>query len=697
MALRRDTSIQFLKGVGPKLGDLFMRKGLKTVQDLIEFYPRSYEDRRAVRQIATLRGGDMVSLKAQIHSVHAVRLGKSSRKMYDVVIQDPSGRIHCKFFRVPYKGYFERFAPHQEIRVVGKVTDYRGRLEFHHPDLRDIEPDEDLSDALIPIYTEIEGLSTAKIQKLIQSALRQLPKDEWGPETFPKWMIEKYGLMGRSLALQKLHDPPVDQAKDYLDQKSEAHRRIIFEEFFWLELYLAAKRTGFKKDQALPVRAEGLGVKRLLASLPFGLTGAQERAFREIVEDMSKDSPMHRLVQGDVGSGKTLVSFMAAMNTAEAGFQSCLMAPTEILAEQHSKNAEKFLAPLGLRIGLLTGTTKAAERREVLARLEQGEIDLLIGTHALIEADVIFHRLGLVVIDEQHRFGVAQRGQLKRKGENPHFLVMTATPIPRTLAMTVYGDLDVSVIDELPPGRTPIQTRVIYESKKSQALDFMIQQLQKGRQAYVVYPLVEESEKIDLKDAVSQFEKLKNQFPLIRFDLLHGKMKSSEKDEVMDRFRRGLTQVLVSTTVIEVGVDVPNANLMLIEHAERFGLSQLHQLRGRVGRGEHKSFCVMILGYAVSEEARLRTEFMEKNTDGFKIAEFDLEMRGPGEFLGTRQSGLPGFKIANLVRDVGILQQAREAAFETLERDPQLKKKDHGLLREELFRAHGPTELAGIA
>jgi ATP-dependent DNA helicase RecG len=342
------------------------------------------------------------------------------------------------------------------------------------------------------------------------------------------------------------------------------------------------------------------------------------------------------MVQGDVGSGKTLVSFMAAIYAAESGLQSCIMAPTEILAEQHYKNALKLLKPLGLHVGLLTGKTKTAERKELLQKLIEGEIDFLIGTHALIEDEVKFKDLALVIIDEQHRFGVEQRGVLKNKGRSPHFLVMTATPIPRTLAMTVYGDLDVSIIDEMPPGRSPIQTRVIFDNKKSAALQFMQEQIAKGRQAYVVYPLVEESEKIDLKDAVSEYENLRRMFPNIKMGLLHGKMKPQEKEDVMTRFRNGELQVLVSTTVIEVGVDVPNANIMIIEHAERFGLSQLHQLRGRVGRGAHKSFCIMIMGYAVSEEAKQRTEFMEKTTDGFKIAEFDLEMRGPGEFMGTR-------------------------------------------------------------
>jgi ATP-dependent DNA helicase RecG len=372
------------------------------------------------------------------------------------------------------------------------------------------------------------------------------------------------------------------------------------------------------------------------------------------------------------------------------------MVPTEILAEQHFKNAQKFLAPAGLRLALLTGKTKNSERVALLKKLQEGEIDLCIGTHALLEPEVQFKKLGLVIIDEQHRFGVQQRGVLKEKGWNPHFLIMTATPIPRTLAMTVYGDLDVSVIDELPPGRSPIQTRVIYESLRVQALDFLKDQVAKGRQAYIIYPLVEESEKIDLKNATSEFEKLKIDYPMMKFGLIHGKMKSAEKDSVMDQFRQNEIQVLVSTTVIEVGVDVPNANLMIIEHAERFGLSQLHQLRGRVGRGAHKSFCVLINGKAVSAVAKERTQVMEQTSDGFKIAEFDLEFRGPGEFLGTRQSGLPGFKMAHLVRDILILQEARQAAFDLLKKDPKLEALDHQELRKELLSAHGPAVLARI-
>ncbi|MGE5086880.1 MAG: ATP-dependent DNA helicase RecG [Bacillota bacterium] len=695
MALRLDSQIMYLKGVGPKLGDLFARKGLKTLRDLIEFYPRAFEDQRAARNIASLKPDDIVSIKATVVGVHSINMGRSTRKMYDVVVRDASGQIHCKYFRVPYKGYFERFKPFTEVRVVGKVIEYRGRIEFHHPDIRDIEPDDENQDALIPLYTEIEGLATAKIMKLVRLALMQIA--EWPEEALPKWMRDKYNLKSRKDALMEIHHPDPHKVQEYIEFKSAAQRRLIFEEFFWMELYLASKKAGFQKEGAPQIANPGTKLVALEKALPFQMTGAQRRVFNEVKADLEKSHPMHRMIQGDVGSGKTLVCFMAAVYAAESGYQTCLMAPTEILAEQHYKNACKLLEPLGIRISMLVGKTKAAERREVLADLQAGNVDLIIGTHALIENEVQFTNLGLVIIDEQHRFGVEQRGVLKNKGDSPHFLVMTATPIPRTLAMTVYGDLDVSIIDEMPAGRSPIQTRAIFENKRPQALQFMLEQLQKGRQAYFVYPLVEESEKIDLKNAVEEFEKLKAQFPAVKFGLLHGKMKPDEKDQVMGQFRRHEIQVLVSTTVIEVGVDVPNANIMIIEHAERFGLSQLHQLRGRVGRGEYKSFCILIMGYAVSEEGKQRTEMMEKTSDGFKIAEFDLEMRGPGEFMGTRQSGLTGFKMANLVRDMAILQQAREAAFEVLRKDPKLAYQDNKGLREELLREHGPAALAGIA
>lgn len=694
MPVNLETDIQYLKGVGPKLGGLMSRNGIKNIQDLIENYPRAYEDRRAARNIATLKADELVSLKATVISVSSYAMGRSSRKIYDVLLRDSSGQIRCKFFRTPYKGYFERFKTGAEVRVIGKVINYRGKLEFHHPDLKDIVPEEELSDQLLPIYVEIEGFSSAKMQKLIQTAYLEIK--DWPVEIMPPSLLQKNKLISRKQALKEIQFPEIENAEGLVTLTSKAHERIIFEEFFWLELYLASKKMGLKNEKGVAVVNKDTLNLKLIESLPFTLTSAQRKAFDEVKKDMISGKPMSRLVQGDVGAGKTMVSFMAALYAFESGFQTCMMAPTEILAEQHYQNAVKRLEPLGLTIGLLTGKTKTKERKDLLEKLIAGEIHFLIGTHALIEDWVQFKSLALVIIDEQHRFGVAQRGHLKSKGQSPHFLVMTATPIPRTLAMTVYGDLDVSIIDEMPAGRSPIQTRVVNETKRNNAMDFMAEQIGKGRQCYVVYPLVEESEKIDLKNATEEFEKLKHQYPKIRFGLLHGKMKPAEKDEIMTQFRKHEIDVLVSTTVIEVGVDVANANLMIIEHAERFGLSQLHQLRGRVGRGEFKSFCVMIMGYAVSEETRDRVTFMEKTNDGFKIAEYDLEIRGPGEFMGAKQSGLPGFKMANLVRDFDLLKKARDAAFEVLEKDPQLKALENKLLREELLKNHGPQALAGV-
>lgn len=694
--LKLETSLQYLKGVGPKLASVLAKRGLRTVRDLIHYYPRSYEDRRAARNIASLQEGDLVSLRANVVRVSSFAMGKSRRRIYDVLVRDASGQIHCKFFRVPYKGYFERFQEVSDVRVVGKIVNYRGRLEFHHPDLRDISPEEEIEDDVLPIYTEIESITSYRIGRLIATVMAQLPPSELEQEKFPTALRERYQLLPQAQALRLLHHPEKDKAAEYVAQKSAAHRRLIFEEFFWLELYLAARKAGLKQEESTRISVKPEEMKKFEASLPFALTGAQKRVLQQISTDLATGRPMHRLVQGDVGSGKTILAFAAATQVVRAGFQACLMAPTEILAEQHERNARKILEAQGLRVACLLGRTKPAERKVLLEDLAAGKIDLLIGTHALIEDPVKFRNLALVIVDEQHRFGVEQRAKLKEKGKSPHFLVMTATPIPRTLAMTVYGDLDVSIVDEMPPGRSPIQTRVIYESKRVEALKFMKVQVEKGRQAYIVYPLVDESEKIDLKNAFAEYEKLRLQFPEIRFGLLHGRMKSDEKEDVMQKFRSGETQVLVSTTVIEVGVDVPNANLIIVEHAERFGLSQLHQLRGRVGRGSHRSSCVFIMGRAVSQEAYERTSFLETTNDGFKVSEFDLEHRGPGEFLGTRQSGLPGFQLAHLVRDMNILQEAREAAFDLLQRDPKLRASENQRLREELLRERGPTALASI-
>lgn len=682
-----DTPVQYVKGVGPKLATLLGRKGITTLRDLVEFYPRSYEDRRAARNIASLKDGDFVGLRAQIVRVAQIPIGKSSRKIYDVIVRDGSGAIHCKFFRVPYRGYFERFRPGTEVRVVGKVITYRNELQFHHPEIQEEGVEAEL-DELLPIYSETEGLTSKKLGNTIKAAFASLeykPGRKDDPfEILPQWLRQKYNLAPRGESLYELHNPKMEKAQAYLERTTEAQRRIIFDEFFMLEMVLASRKKNLSDVKALPIAINEAWEETFKKSLPFELTDAQKKVLADIKIDIQKPSAMNRLVQGDVGSGKTVVALIAALHAISSGQQVAMMAPTEILAQQHFKNAKKYLEPLNISIEILTGNMKSTDKREALADVKSGKVQFVVGTHALIQESVQFDKLGLVVVDEQHRFGVEQRAILRKKGQSPHFLLMTATPIPRSLAMTVYGDLDVSAITEMPKGRQPIVTRVTYQSKRAQVVGFIKDHLAKGRQAYIIFPLVEESEKIDLKSAITEYEKLKNDFGDFRVGLLHGRMKNEEKDAVMADFRDHKLDVLVSTTVIEVGVDVPNANIIWVEHAERFGLAQLHQLRGRVGRGEHKSYCILMMGYAKSPEAVERVSFLERTNDGFKISEFDLELRGPGEFLGVRQSGMPGFKLANLVRDIPILEQARSAALELFDRDPRLKESYHQGLKTQL-------------
>lgn len=688
MPITVDTPIQFLKGVGPHFATLFQRRGIYTVKDLLENFPRGYEDRRAARNIASLSPGEVVSLRAQVVGVRSFQLGKTSKKMRDIILRDPTGVIHCKYFRIPFRGYFEKFQPGQSVRVVGKVLDYRGNIEFHHPDiaiLSDSEEDsEEITDQLVPIYVDSEGVSPAKMRKTIQLALAELQASAEKSKSpiedlIPAQILKTYQLPSKWDAFRSLHHPPKEAGIEFSEMKSLFHRRVIFEEFFWMELLLASRRAGTMKEDGFAIAAQADLVDGWIKQLPFELTGAQKKVFAQVLEDIKKPHPMNRLVQGDVGSGKTVIALLAAAAVASQGLQTAMMAPTEILAEQHFKNATGVFKSLGLRVELLVGSQTNKERERILEKLANGEVDLCVGTHALIEDEVKFKKLALAIVDEQHRFGVFQRQKLKQKSkrEVPHFLLMTATPIPRTLAMTVFGDLDVSVVNEMPKGRQPIVTKVVYPNKREAVFQFMSDLVEKGQQAYVVYPLIEESEKLDLKNAMDEFEKLKNQWPKIRFELLHGRMKAEEKEMAMKRFKARETDVLVSTTVVEVGVDVPNSTMMIIEHAERFGLSQLHQLRGRVGRGSLKSYCVLMMGHAVSEDSRARMQIMASTQDGFKIAEADLEIRGPGEFLGSRQSGLPGFKMANLVRDVEILEIAKKAAFDLIESDPDLLRDSH--------------------
>ena len=478
--------------------------------------------------------------------------------------------------------------------------------------------------------------------------------------------------------------------------RSTAHKRLIFDELFYFELAMALKHKGHILEEGIAFQTRGELSGRFLSILPFGLTEAQKRVIGEIHGDMARPSPMHRLLQGDVGSGKTVVSMAAMLTACENGYQAAIMAPTEILAEQHYRNIARWVESLGLRAALLLGSMRSAEKKEVARQIENGEIQFVVGTHALIQEGVEFRKLGLVVVDEQHRFGVVQRAALRAKGSKPDVLVMTATPIPRTLAMTVYGDLDISVLDEMPPGKKPVKTKVFFEKERPRVYEIVRKEIVKGNQVFIVYPLVTESEALDLKDATRMAEHLqKDVFPELRIGLVHGRMKGPEKDEIMKSFNDGRLDILVSTTVIEVGIDIPQASLMVIEHAERFGLAQLHQLRGRVGRSDIPSYCVLMTGHKGSENARKRLRIMEQTTDGFRIAEADLEIRGPGEFMGTRQSGFPDFRVADILRDGRLLNDARTEAFQLVEKDPRLERPEHAALREVLlWKWEGRLDLA---
>jgi ATP-dependent DNA helicase RecG len=516
----------------------------------------------------------------------------------------------------------------------------------------------------VPVYRKLGEFRTKRLREIMHAVFARL-SDEEIVESLPADLIGRQKLISRAEAVRRIHFPTEDvPLADYERARSPAHLRLIFEEFFWVALAIAVRKSERVKEPKGAVIEVGETVRQHLAEvLPFSLTGAQERAVRRILDDMQSDVPMNRLLQGDVGSGKTIVALLSMLAALENGYQAALMAPTEILAEQHARNVKRLLARTPYRTELLTGSLRAAEKRRLHADIAAGEVQLCVGTHALIQEAVQFHKLGVVVIDEQHRFGVLQRAALRERGYNPDVLVMTATPIPRSLAMTVYGDLDVTVIDELPPGRTPVKTVVVGEDQRAGVYKGVEREVRAGRQAYVVYPLVEESEKVDLKDATRMFEHIRDRvFPRFTIGLIHGKMKSGEKEDVMRRFVAGEVQILVATTVVEVGVDVPNASVMVIEHAERFGLSQLHQLRGRVGRGAQQSFCVLLASDKRTAVAKERLGIMEETSDGFRIAEKDLEIRGPGEVMGTRQSGVPTFRVGNLVRDVAILEEARREA-----------------------------------
>jgi ATP-dependent DNA helicase RecG len=693
--------------------------GTATIEDLLSYLPMRYEDRSNPAHIRDLIDGMEASLELVVKIAGAFQVknrrshGRSSLFIFEVTATDPdkTGRpivvwwfvsgTHAHDIISYYNKRFTRGArfitfgrwdwdkrratfslklnkPADELEMLpaatGPAETQEAAPEGQSKAAKSIELDAvDNSDPVltaihsgrrVPIYRKLGEFSSKRVREIMHAVLALLP-DPAIPETLPIELLRRKKLVSRSEALRHIHFPTEETPLALYDQaRSPAHLRLIFEDFFWIALGISLKRgrrvkeakgTRIKLDQATKLRIGSL--------LPFKLTDAQRRVVKEIFADLKSDAPMNRLLQGDVGSGKTIVALIAMLATMENGYQTALMAPTEILAEQHARNIKRLLAKSPYRVELLTGSLRAAEKRKLQVELAAGDIHTCIGTHAIIQEAVSFKNLGLAVIDEQHRFGVMQRAELRARGFNPDVLVMTATPIPRSLTMTIYGDLDVSVIDEMPPGRTPIETRVIGEEQRPEVKQLIASEVRAGRQVYVVYPLVEESERMDLKDATQRYEYLRDKvFPRLTVGLIHGKMKTAEKEEVMRRFVAGEIQILVSTTVIEVGVDVPNASVMIVEHAERFGLSQLHQLRGRVGRGAEKSYCVLLTSDKQTAVAVERLGIMAKTNDGFVIAEKDLELRGPGELLGTRQSGLPEFRVANLVRDQQFIEGARKEA-----------------------------------
>ena len=641
-----------------------------TVEDLLHYLPMRYEDRSNFARISQLQDGQTASVEVMVRVGGIIPLKGGRLKMYEFIATDGEGQVRAFWWNQIYLN--KVFQRGSRVILYGqwKMNRYKGYFEVENPEYEISIDDEDDSESSaihtarrVPVYRKLGDYRTRQLRTIFHHLLNQLDKEV--PESLPDEIIARCSLIARGEALRKAHfpadDSPID---DYNLARSPAHRRLIFEEFFWLAIALGLRRgERLSEPKGAMIEITDRVRESVRSILPFVPTGAQKRALKEIVEDMTSDKPMNRLLQGDVGSGKTIVAVQAMVIAIENGYQTALMAPTEILAEQHARNIKRWLAKTPYRVEMLTGSMKAKEKREIQDAVAAGDIDLIVGTHALIQEAVQFKKLGLAVIDEQHRFGVLQRAEIRRRGMNPDVLVVTATPIPRSLAMTVYGDLEVSIIDELPPGRTPVSTHVRGEERREKIYEFIRDQIKKGRQAYIVYPIIEESEKLDLRNATEMYEHLRTEvFSEFKVGLLHGKMKPGEKEEVMQAFTTNRIQTLVATTVIEVGVDVPNASVMLIEHAERFGLSQLHQLRGRVGRGAAESFCILLAQYTKTKEARERLQIMEETTDGFKIAEKDLEIRGPGEVMGTRQSGIPAFRIANIVRDQKILEIARREA-----------------------------------
>ena len=688
MNVTLQTNVQMVKGVGPQRAELLAQRGIYTLEDLLNYLPFRYEDRIHFSKIKDVQPNGIYTLRARVMSGQAVRGMYGRDAIYHLLVQDDTGSLPCKFF---HGGFLEgRLKSGQELILHGKVEIDKqrpARREMVNPTFEILsgeEVDSTEMGRIVPVYEAVGTFGTRQIRRAIYATLQNL--DQHILDILPAELQKRLAFPSRRDALIQTHFPPAEESLEALNQfRSPAQRRLIFEEFFLYQLSLALGRKAIRKENAIAFRVREDRVREALKRiLPFKPTAAQKRVLAEIASDLERPVPMNRLLQGDVGSGKTIVALQAAVIAMENGCQASLMAPTEILAVQHYLAARRILATGGYQVELLISGLKNADKTAVRDRIRSGEAQLVIGTHALIEENVEFAKLGFVTIDEQHRFGVLQRKKLMdkavRHGHAPHVLVLTATPIPRTLSLTLYGDLDVSVIDELPPGRTPIETRMTTESHLPGVWEGVRREVQAGHQAYVVYPVIDES-KLELKAAIEEHDRLsKLIFPKLKVGLLHGRLSSEEKEDVMQRFRRNEVQILVATTVVEVGVDVPNATVMVIEHAERFGLSQLHQLRGRIGRGAQKSHCVLVSAGRLTDEGRARLETMVRTNNGFEIAETDLQLRGPGEFFGTRQSGDMGFRVASPLRDRELLELARKEAF-TLAEDPVKKDALEGVLR----------------
>jgi len=671
-----DTSIEFLKGVGPQKAALIQKElAIFTYGDLIQHYPFRYEDRTQFHPIAHINA-DMpfVQLKGRITRMETI--GEGRKKRLVARFSDETGHLELVWFK-GIQWVSKKLKSGVDYVVFGKPTAYGRKLNIAHPEVEVLTTQNANAGFLQPVYHTSEKLKTKFVDsKALGKMIRQimLLAEEHLHETLPAHLIEQFGLISKPLALWHIHFP------SNTELLKKAQYRLKFEELFYIQLrLLKLKIARIDKYKGQVFKDSALLTKFYNEHLPFDLTGAQKRVIKEIYQDMKSGKQMNRLLQGDVGSGKTIVAFICMLVVVNSGGQASMMAPTEILADQHYHGLKEYADLLGIKIAKLTGSTKTAARKEIHAGLLDGSLKILVGTHALIEDVVQFKNLGLAIIDEQHRFGVAQRAKLWSKNVNqyPHILVMTATPIPRTLAMTLYGDLDVSVIDELPAGRKPIKTIHQYDSKRLEVFGFMKQEIKKGRQIYVVYPLIDESEKLDLKDLMDGYESIARSFPDQHISIVHGKMKPQDKDFEMQRFVRHETQIMVATTVIEVGVNVPNATVMVIENAERFGLAQLHQLRGRVGRGAEQSYCILMTDVKLSKEARTRLETMVRTNNGFEIADVDLKLRGPGDITGTQQSGVLDLLIADIAKDSSILQAARNIASDILEADPDLKNPEH--------------------